>query len=390
MPSRTPVTALAVLAVLIASTGAVRPPTPSPTPSPTGSPAPSRAPTAGATRGDGTLQILAYRGYAEYGGSSSKVNWVTTFEEATGCRIARLDLVRTPQELRDAAARRSYDVLSAGPDLLDSLVADRRVQPVDTARVPGYDDLTERLREQAVRGGKTYGVPFLWGFYETVYDATRVGRPRAEQLYTSERAAVRDTPLTLGHAALAFGEDPLELPAAALGRLTEELKAHKRQYWTSTLDIVRGFATGQIDYAQATPYVRSALAKAGEPVKRLATARTTGWVDSWMLGANVSNVDCAYRWLGWTASADTQRAAAAWMGLAPAAPEACEAKKSDKSDKSDKSGEWDRVRMLCGLYGVGRPERLKSVAFPPGDCRSRDGECTDLAAWDRRWKNLVS
>lgn len=352
------------MAALVAGTGAV-----SPTPTPTPSPTPS------ATQSDGTLQILTYAGYAEYGGISSKVNWVGSFEKETGCRIAGLETVRTPEEMADRVARRSYDVVSAGPALAADMIARKQVQPIDPAKVTGYDDLAERFRDLGTVSGKVYGVPYLWGYHEFLYDASKVKGTGMAEVFGSDRVALRDSPLTIADAALTDSsvENPYELSETQLDRAMTLLRQHKdRTYWKNPIDLVKGFATGELDYAQATPYYRLLLQKAGKPVKALGWRETTGWVDSWMLGANVPDTTCAYRWMSWMTAPNAQHDAAAWVGLAPANDKACKG----------------TARQICDVYGVGNAKRLDRVKFavrPPGDCHGEDGECTSYATWMQRW-----
>ncbi|MGW0810061.1 extracellular solute-binding protein [Nonomuraea sp. NPDC002799] len=364
--------AASALVAGLGATGAT--PTPSPTPTPVATP----TPTPSATQSDGTLQILTYRGYAELGGTSSKVNWVGSFEKETGCRIARLDTVQTAQEMAVRVKERAYDVVSAGPVLAGELIAAKQVQAIDPAKVSDYKDVDERFRDMVTVSGKVYGVPYLWGYHEFVYDSSKV-KGDLKQAFSSGRVALRDNPLTIADAALAEGsaEDPFELTKGQLDRAVALLEQTKeRTYWSNPVDLVMGFATGTLDYAQATPYYRMLLQKAGKPVKSVATPKTTGWVDSWMLGANVPDTTCAYRWLNWMSGPDAQRDAAAWAGLAPANDKACKG----------------RAKTMCEAYGAGKGKKLDRVAFavrPPGGCRAEDGECTDYAAWSERWRQLA-
>ncbi|MET7465235.1 extracellular solute-binding protein [Nonomuraea sp. NPDC005501] len=344
------------------------------TPSPTASVKPRKSTSPqGPVQSDGTLQILTYRGYADYSGTTGE------FEKSTGCRIARYDTVQTAAQMAAQVGQRPYDVISAGPVLAADLIAGKQVQPVDPAKVPGYGDLTKRFRDMTVRSGKVYGVPYLWGFHEFLYDSSRVkGDPTLRDVFGSGHVALRDTPLTIADAALADGVegDPFELGKDELGRAAGLLEEQPgREYWTEPLDLVKGFATGSLDYAQATPYYRLLLQEAGRPVKAVDAPRTTGWVDSWMLGAGVPNTECAYRWLAYTATAAVQRKAVAWVGLAPANPKACA----------------KATRRVCDAFGVDEPERLDRVAFatrPPDGCKPKDG-CPAYAAWEKRWHALV-
>ncbi|MFI9596272.1 extracellular solute-binding protein [Nonomuraea sp. NPDC052265] len=371
-------------AALVAGTGAVSPTSeaagrpaakPSPKPTPTATPSPT------ATQSDGTLQILTYRGYAEYGGVSPKANWVGSFEKETGCRLARLDTVRTAEEMERAvaAADRPYDLISAGPALAGDLITRKLVQPIDPAKVSGYDDLDERFRDMVKVSGKVYGVPYLWGYHEFIYDSAKVKDPSVSRAFASGRAALRDSPLTIADAALtdATVKDPYELSQEQLDRAMALLGQQKeRTYWRKPIDLIKGFATGSLDYAQATPYYRLLLQKAGKPVRTVGATASTGWLDSWMLGANLPDTTCAYRWLTWMTAADAQRDAAAWAGLAPANDKACKG----------------RAKSVCDVYGVGDAKRLGRIAFavrPPGGCRGEDGECTDYAVWGKRWAALA-
>ncbi|MEV0829892.1 extracellular solute-binding protein [Nonomuraea rubra] len=370
-------------AVLATGTAAAADPAPSTTattrPSAKATPSPTPTPTPTATQSDGTLQILTYRGYAEYGGVSPKVNWVGNFEKETGCRIARLDTVQTAEEMAARVTQRPYDVITAGPVLAADLIAAKQVQPIDPAKVSDYEDLAEDFREMTTVSGKAYGVPYLWAYHEFVYDSARVRGGGLEQLFSSDRAALKDTPLTIAEAALAEGsaKEPYELSETELGEAMALLERNKdRTYWRNPVDLVRGFATGSLDYAQVTPYYRLLLQQAGLAVKPVTTPRTTGWVDSWMLGANVPDTTCAYRWLNWVTAAGAQRDAAAWAGMAPANSKACKG----------------RAKAMCEAYGVGDAKRLDRVEFatrPPGDCRAEDGECTDYRVWADRWSELL-
>lgn len=377
---RIPAVALAA-AALVATTGAAGP-SPKPTPAATPGGVPSSTPSASPTQSDGTLQILTYRGYAEYGGTSPRANWAGPFEKETGCRVARLDTVGTPEEMAARLRERPYDVISAGPALAATMIEAKQVQPIDTAKIEDYDDLAKPLRELMTdpKTDTVHGVPFLWGSHEFLYDSRRVGGGDLAQVLGADRVMLKDSPLTLADAALADDavERPFELTVAQLDEAAERLAGHDdRTYWTNGLDLVKGFATGSVDYAQATPYHRLLLQKAKIPVKAVKTRKTTGWVDSWMLAANVTDTNCAYRWLSRMAEAGSQRDAAAWLGLAPANTQACKG----------------RARDVCRVYGATtKSYRLDHIAFavrPPGDCRPPDGECTDYNAWTERWRELM-
>lgn len=334
------------------------------------------------------LQVLTFQGHIEYGGATSSADWVSPFEKLTGCRVARLDRVHTSEEMADKLRGTSYDVISPSPDLAGKLIADGAVRPLDTTLLQSYKDIPKRLRELPAtrdKNGRVYGVPYLWGVNQVMYEGAAPQGPDA--LYRTDQAAIRDTPLSIADAALALREtspelgigDPFQLTPAQLDaaeRLLAENDGPQRVYWGNSLDVIQAFSTGQVRLAQALPYHLDLFRRAGRAVKEVDAKATTGWADSWMLGANASSPNCAYEWLNWVGSADVQGSAAAWTGLAPANRKACDGD----------------ARRLCDVYHARDDRELKHVLFavrPTKDCGGLGGECTDYTDWGKRWKDLV-
>ncbi|SDG13445.1 putative spermidine/putrescine transport system substrate-binding protein [Sinosporangium album] len=334
----------------------------------------------------GTLRILTFRSYAEWGGVDPRLNWVSAFERESGCRIAKLDSVQTAEEMAAYMRGGTYDVVSAPPEMTGSLVADGKVKELDTSQVKGYGELSKRLRKlkPLADGDKVFGVPFLWGTYEPVGTG---GKPKSwGDLLLGDKVALRDTPLTIALAALALKDrlgikDPFQLSERQLDRAVGLLKAGKARhvYWKDAVDAVeafvpdggRGAVTGQV-----LPHQRGVLGKAGTRLRVAGGLPTTGWVDSWMMSSQASSPTCVYRWISHMTSAEVQGRAAAWTGLAPANTRACE-------------GE---ARRMCEIYPAGDERRLRDVYFavpPAKECKAQDGTCTDFEEWSREWRDLV-
>lgn len=359
---------------------------PGATPGSTATPTPAPAPSASIGKGEGTLQVLTFQGYVEYGGTSSRANWLAPFERGTGC-VVKLDRVRTSEEMAARFATGAYDAVSPAPDLAGQLVAQGKVAPLDTGLVAGYKHIPKRLRElPGLReDGKVYGIPYLWGVNQVVHEGDGPGGPAA--LYGAAPAAIRNSPLSIADAALALGrtrpelkaEDPFQLTPAQLDaavKLLAEGDGPDRVYWDGSLELVRALSGGPVRIAQALPYHLDLFRRAGRPMKAQAGVPVTGWVDSWMLAARPASPNCAYRWLNWVSSASAQRPAAAWTGLAPANPEAC----------------GGHARRMCEVYRVRDSRWLRDIRFaarPTRDCGGRGKECTDYTDWAERWKQLV-
>src|SRR5690606_42032993 len=98
-------------------------------------------------RGEGALTRVTLPGSVESGTSDPRVDWVTPFEERTGCKVG-LKVVQTPAEMADLmrAENRRYDGLAAPPEVAGQLIAEKRGTPVNTHDVDGCTELGPSLR----------------------------------------------------------------------------------------------------------------------------------------------------------------------------------------------------------------------------------------------------
>ena len=90
--------------------------------------------------GEGELNVLAWPGYAESGKNDPEYDWVTPFEEKTGCK-ANVKEFGTSDEAVSLMAGGGYDVVSASGDATLRLIAAGDVEPVNTDLVPNYADI---------------------------------------------------------------------------------------------------------------------------------------------------------------------------------------------------------------------------------------------------------
>ncbi|MFI0485941.1 ABC transporter substrate-binding protein [Actinomadura sp. 9N215] len=350
--------------------------------------------------GEGMLNLLTLPGAIESGSTDPRVDWVTPFQERTGCKVG-LKVVKTPEEMADLMrdGDRRYDGVAAPPEVAGRLVAENQVAPVNTDLVDGYKKLEPELRGQLKRNGKHYGIPYVWGVNLLMYDTRAVPPPGSwaalfdpgQARRYSGKLVMRDSPLAIAEAALYLKakerklkiRDPYSLTPkqlAAAGRVLAAQRPHVEQYWERPADAVSAFAGGRAVLGQAWPYQVDVLNRASRPVQGVIPSEgVTGWMDAWMIGARVQHPNCMYQWLQWTASPDVQQQVAEWTGVAPANPQAC-------------SG--DRLKPgFCAAYHVGDRDYLDDISFahaPSKACgdtseKSEKNDCTDYAAWTKTW-----
>ncbi|WP_433326626.1 extracellular solute-binding protein [Spirillospora sp. CA-294931] len=360
--------------------------------------------------GEGALNLVTMTGYLENGGSDPRVDWVTPFEDRTGCKVG-WKIAKNAQEMTDIMQNkgRRYDGVSAPPEVAGQLVSTKHITPVNTDLVDGYKKLDPKLRGLLKRDGKIYGVPYVWGSNLLMSDSRAVQPaptkwaalfdPDQAKKY-SGRIVMRDSPMVIAEAALYLKNkdrklkitDPYSLTRKQLDAATRVLvkqRPHVKKYWDLPADAVGEFAggsatpgstAGQAVLGQAWPYQVDVLTRAGKPVQGSAAQEgTTGWMDAWMIGARAQHPNCMYQWLQWTASPDVQQQVAEWSGVAPANPQTC-------------SGDR-RKAAFCNAYRIGDRDHIEKIIFAHTPLRSCGGggsqsdrrDCTDYAEWVKAW-----
>jgi putative spermidine/putrescine transport system substrate-binding protein len=115
-------------------------------------------------KGEGEVDILAWPGYAENGGTDPKVDWVTPFEKQTGCQ-ANVKTFNTSDEAVTLMKTGEYDVVSASGDASLRLIAAGDVAPTNTDLLKSYADIQPFLKDRPWNSvdGQMYGIPHGWG-----------------------------------------------------------------------------------------------------------------------------------------------------------------------------------------------------------------------------------
>src|SRR5689334_25409171 len=120
---------------------------------------------------EGALSVLAWPGYAEDGSTDKSVDWVTPFEEETGCQVDVKEF-GTSDEAVTLMKSGQYDVVSASGDATLRLIAAGDVAPVNTDLIPNYADEWDFLKDRPWNSvnGQMYGVPHGYGANLLMYN----------------------------------------------------------------------------------------------------------------------------------------------------------------------------------------------------------------------------
>ncbi len=295
--------------------------------------------------GEGKVNILAWPGYAENGSTDKAVDWVTPFEQQTGCK-ASIKTFGTSDEAFQLFGTGQYDVVSASGDSSLRSVANGDAQPLNTALLTNYADLAPFLKNKPWNSvkGVVYGEPHGWGANLLMYNDTVVtpapdswGAVFEKDSPYKGKLTAYDSPIYIADAALYLKDTQPDLgitnPYAldqkqfdAAVNLLKEQKPNIGEYWSDYLKEQEAFTKGSavlgttwqvitnlVKADTASPPVTAVLPKEG----------STAWSDSWMVYSKTKHPNCAYEWLNWIAKPDVQAQVAAYFGEAPANLKAC-------------------------------------------------------------------
>ncbi len=330
---------------------------------------------------EGALDIVAWPGYIERGESDKGYDWVTEFEKNSGCKV-NVKTAGTSDEMVSLMNQGGYDLVTASGDASLRLIAGGKVQAIDTARVPSYGTIDQRLQDAAWHtvDGKHYGVPYQWGPNVLMYN-TKVFKqaPTSWSVVFEEqrfpdgksnkgRVQAFDGPIYIADAALYLMAkqpdlgitDPYALSedqyAAVLAVLRKQ-KSLVHRYWHDATVQMGDFKNEGVAASGSWPYQVNALVLEKQPIASVIPAEgATGWADTTMMHSQAKHPNCAYAWMEWSISPKVQGDVAAWFGSLPAVPVACENNallgaegcKTNGIDNFDQIHFWRTPEAKCG------------------------------------------
>jgi putative spermidine/putrescine transport system substrate-binding protein len=343
---------------------------------------------------EGQLNIVAWPGYIERGQTVEGFDWVTSFEEATGCMV-NVKTANTSDEMVALMNEGGFDLVTASGDASLRLVAGKRVQPVNISLIPSWETVDDRLKEAPwyVVDGVHYGVPYQWGPNVLMYNTEAFGDspPTSWNVVFEEmtlpdgksnagRVQAYDGPIHIADAAqyLMYHRpelgivSPYELNAdqyaAALDLLREQRKLVAR-YWHDAFIQMDDFKNEGIVASGTWPFQVNLLQADGAPVASVIPVEgATGWADTTMMHVDAANPNCAYLWMEHTLASNLQSDLSVWFGANPVVPAACT------------DGRGMQTAEGCTKNGFDDFERIRFWTTPVSSCASQD-ECVPYYRW---------
>ncbi len=342
---------------------------------------------------EGSVSILAWPGYVEDGTNSPDYDWVTPFEEETGCMVDS-KTYGTSDEAFTLMQTGDYDVVAASGDASLRLVAAESVAPVNTDLLVNYDGIFDFLKMQQWNSvdGVSYGVPHGYGANLLMYNTDVFPEEPTSWSVVFDDAAANsgkvtayDSPIYIADAAVYLMthspelgiENPYALDETQLAAAVDLLKAqreHIGEYWSDYLLAIQAFETGD-SVAGTTWQVIQNVMTSGNTAVTLPEEGVTGWSDTWMIGSEAASPNCAYAWLDYIASPEANATATGYFGEAPSSIAACD------------------FREDCEAFHAGDEEYASQIWYwstPIAECLDgrTDVECTDYSAWTTAWTEI--
>jgi putative spermidine/putrescine transport system substrate-binding protein len=349
--------------------------------------------------GEGAISILAWPYYAENGSKDPEIDWVSAFEDDTGCK-ATIKEFGTSDEAFTLFGSGDYDVVSASGDSSLRSVAAGDAAEINTSLIENYADLAPFLKEKAWNSvdGTVYGIPHGWGANVLQFNTEEVtpapdswGAVFDPDSPYAGKIAAYNSPIYIADAALylmatkpdlgitnPYSLDETQFNAAV--DLLKEQNAIIGEYWSDYVQYEEHYTAGSTVMGTSWQIIVNTLQGADPAVpvdSVLPKEGSTAWSDNWMIHSDAKNPNCAYKWINYITSPAVQGTVATTFGEAPANLKACD----DQADH-------------CAAYFAEDEEYYNQLHYwttPTKECLDgrTDVDCKDYAEWVAAWDEIL-
>jgi putative spermidine/putrescine transport system substrate-binding protein len=359
---------------------------------------------------EGELNLIAWHGYTEDGSDYPDYDWITPFEEETGCAV-KVKYADTSDEMVTLMRQGGdYDGVSASGDATNRLIAGGNVAAIDPALFPDFENVIGPLHPEAgtnnshyVVDGYVYGVPWMYGPNFLMYN-TDVVKPaptswditfESDSPYAGKITAY-DSPIFIADAAMYLMahnpelgiEDPYELTPEQLDAAVALLQQQSElvsKYWALYTDEIDGFVDGSMVAGTAWP-INLTYAKADAPVEAVIPEEgVTGWADTWMMNRDATNPNCMLEWMRHSLTPEVQAEVGIFYGAAGSNAESCDL----IAEGLGKSGQ-DLVNTVEYSF-CGDEDFLNDIhLWKTPQATNAEGQSgfTDYSVWSQRWTEI--
>lgn len=350
--------------------------------------------------GEGELNLIIWAGYAERGEIDENFNWVTPFEEETGCMVNVTEMTDSNNGV-SLMQSGEYDGISASGDATTRLIAGGTVAPVNVELFENYAGVFDGLKglPHNTVDGVPYGVPHGRGPNLLAYNTEVVTEAPTSWDIVWEGAgdldgavSIYDSPIYIADAALHLMQTDPDLGITNPYQLSEEqfaaaidlLEAQRDAgaiYWSTYTDQVASFTSGDIVAGTTWQFMVNLLQGEEQPIEAvLPEEGSTGWSDTWMIHSEAAHPNCMYMWMDHMMSADANGQATVWFGEAPTSEAACDVAEELAPGHCELTHAQDEAYY----------DKIWYWSTPQEDCADEDADttCVTQEGWVNAWTTL--
>ena len=239
---------------------------------------------------------------------------LSDFEEQTGARVV-LELFDSNEQMYIKIANgESYDLLIPSDYMIQRLIEEELVQPLDQELLDCMDLLVDDVKNLPYDPGNVYSVPYFWGTVGIVYDTTKVPLEELEEkgfaifldekykgdiyLYDSERDSFMMALKNLGYSMNTESEEELNEAYEWLETCVETMEPE-----IVTDEIIDNMAQGRkamgLIYSGDAAYVMSENENMGFYMPE---EGTNIWCDAMVIPSNAENIELAHEFINYVSS----------------------------------------------------------------------------------------
>jgi putative spermidine/putrescine transport system substrate-binding protein len=351
--------------------------------------------------GEGELNLVIWGGYAESGGTDPAFDWVTPFQDETGCIVNSQNMTDSNNGV-SLMQSGQYDGISASGDATTRLIQGGIVAPIDTSILPNYANVFDGLKDlpHNTVDGVNYGVPHGRGANLLMYNTEEISPAPTTWNGVWEDAAsnagkisIYDSSIYIADAALHLKtvqpdlgiDDIYQLTQpqfdAAVALLEKQRDEGDPLYWSDYTAQIASYAAGDVVLGTTWPLQNLLLQADGVAVEAvLPDEGSTGWSDTWMMHAEAAHPNCMLMWMNHMMSAEANAMATVWFGEAATSPQACEAAEALSPGHCETQHATDEEYF----------SRVHYWSTPQEDCADTDDAttCATQEDWVAAWTNL--
>ncbi|MGN1181969.1 MAG: extracellular solute-binding protein, partial [Faecalibacillus sp.] len=255
-------------------------------------------------------QTLHVYNWGEYTGE----NLISDFEKKTGCKVV-MDLFDSNEQMYIKIANgESYDVLVPSDYMIERLLQEDMLQPLDENKIDCLDLIADDVKGLPYDPDNKYSIPYFWGSVGIVYDKNKVNMKDLEKegfnifldqkykgdiyLYDSERDSFAMALKGLGYSMNTDNDKELE---KAYNWLLNCVKTMQPEIVTD--EIIDNMAQGRkalgLVYSGDAAYIMSENEDIGFYMPKTGTNM---WSDAMVIPKNAKNVELAHEFINYVSS----------------------------------------------------------------------------------------